>query len=234
MAPGSYLQASSTKLYVSFNVGPSVTTVKYTLTTMSAIFNLLSAVGGVTALTILVISTILKPYQEFHLKNSLIRSFYSVDRSNLGSQINTADNRKLPALAEMLSNRRAYTFDFWTYLWADRVSCYSLRKRPLIRRAIKKRQLHDESVKRLGRELDIMSLVSEQRLSAFCHKLLMSRHQRWLVNKSQRFNLAPEDPDKMVHIQSAEAKEARTIKSGYSWRTYASIETRTDKLDLYE
>lgn len=97
----------------------------------------------------------------------------------------------------MLSNRQAYTFDFWTYLWTDCISCYSLRKRPLIRRAIKKRELFQESVKRLGRELDIMGLVSEQRLSAFVHKLLMSRHQRWLINKSQRFNLAPEDPAKM-------------------------------------
>ena len=61
----------------------------------------------------------------------------------------------------------------------------------------KKRELFKESVKRLGRELDIMGLVSEQRLSAFVHKLLMSRHQRWLINKSQRFNLAPEDPAKM-------------------------------------
>ena len=38
----------------------------------------------------------------------------------------------------------------------------------------------------------------------------------------------------MVKIEEAEAKEARTIKSGYSWKTYASIETRTDKLDLFE
>ena len=157
-----------------------------------------------------------------------------MDTSNLGSQIDTSDKRKLPALAEMLSNRRAYNFNFLTYLWTDRVSCYCLRKRPLIRRAIKRRELHDESVKRLGRELDIMGLISEQRLSAFVHKLLMSRHQRWLINKSQRYNLAPEDPVKMEKIKQAEAKEARTIKSGYSWRTYASIETRTDKLDLFE
>ena len=79
-----------------------------------------------------------------------------------------------------------------------------------------------------------MSFVSEQRLSAFVHKLLLSRHQRWLVNKSQRYNLAPEDPVKMAKILGAEEKEARTIKSGYSWRTYSSIETRTDKLDLFE
>ena len=134
----------------------------------------------------------------------------------------------------MLSNRRAYTFDFFENFWSKLMCCYSLRKRPLIMRVIRKRRLHEESLKRLGRELDIMGLVSEQRLSAFCHKLLMSRHQRWLVNKSQRFNLAPEDPDKMVKIEEAEAKEARTIKSGYSWKTYSSIETRTDKLDLFE
>ena len=90
-----------------------------------------------------------------------MRSFYSVDKNPSGSQINTADARKLPALAEMLSNRRAYTFDYFTYLWTDRIFCYSLRRKPLIRRAIEKRRLHEECVKRLGRELDIMGLVSE-------------------------------------------------------------------------
>ena len=38
----------------------------------------------------------------------------------------------------------------------------------------------------------------------------------------------------MDKIIEAEAKEAQTIKPGYSWKTYASIETRTDKLDLFE
>ena len=166
----------STRLIAYMHVGTQITSVTYTLTVVSVFFAIIADVGGVVAIGILVISTALKPYQEFNLKNNLIRSFYSVDRSNLGSQINTEDPRKLPALAEMLSNRRAYEFDFWTYLWTDWVSCYSLRKRPLIRRAIKKRELRDESVKRLGRELDIMGLVSEQRLSAFVHKLLMSRH----------------------------------------------------------
>ena len=51
-----------TKLWVNIKVGPTITTVKYTLTKMTDIFNLLSAVGGVTALTFLVIYTILKPY----------------------------------------------------------------------------------------------------------------------------------------------------------------------------
>jgi len=46
--------------------------------------------------------------------------------------------------------------------------------------------------------------------------------------------LACDDQEKMVKIQKAEEKEARTIKPGYSWKTYSSIETRTDKLDLFE
>ena len=101
-------------------------------------------------------------------------------------------------------------------------------------RAIKRRRLHDESIQRLRRELDIVGLVSEQRLSAFVHKLLMSRHQRWLVNKFQRFNLAKRDPRRMEIIKEAELKEARTIKPGFSWKSYISIESKTDKLDLLE
>ena len=38
----------------------------------------------------------------------------------------------------------------------------------------------------------------------------------------------------MKIIKEAEEKEARTIKPGYSWRSYTSIESKTDKLDLLE
>jgi len=61
---------------------------------MTAITNLVAAVGGIIAITFLAIHIILKPYQEFNLKNKLIRSFYSVDISNKGSQIDTSDERK--------------------------------------------------------------------------------------------------------------------------------------------
>jgi len=116
------------------------------------------------------------------LKNNLVTSFYSVDKSNRGSQIDKENDRKLPALAEMLSNRRKYNYDFFSY-WCIKLSfcyrircCHCLQKKYFTPARVKAQELHDESVKRLGRELDIMALVSEQRLSAFAHKLLMSRH----------------------------------------------------------
>jgi hypothetical protein len=46
----------------SFQVGSQVTSVTYKLETIDAIFTLLGAVGGFTALTILAISSALKPY----------------------------------------------------------------------------------------------------------------------------------------------------------------------------
>jgi len=195
---------------------------------------LLAVLGGLTSLVHIIISALVRPYQEFSLKSNLISSFYSVDKSNKGSQINIEDDRKLPALAEMLSNRKKYTYSFCSYWCIKLRVCSCLNPKYFTLKRFKAQKLYDESVMRLGRELDIMALVSEQRLSAFAHKLLMSRHQRWLVNKSQRFNLACDDQEKMVKIQKAEEKEARTIKPGYSWKTYSSIETRTDKLDLFE
>ena len=56
------LHYQDTKLWVNIGVGTKITTVKYTMTKMTVIFDLLSDVGGLTALTFLVIYTILKPY----------------------------------------------------------------------------------------------------------------------------------------------------------------------------
>jgi len=57
-----YIVPDNLKVMASFQVGSQVTSVTYKLETIDAIFTLLGAVGGFTALTILAISTALKPY----------------------------------------------------------------------------------------------------------------------------------------------------------------------------
>jgi hypothetical protein len=128
---------------------------------MTALSQLLAAIGGVMSLVKILFSAVLMPYQEFSLKNNLVSSFYSVDKNNKGSQIDTEDERKLPALAEMLSNRRKYTYDFFSY-WCIKIRCCKyLRPKFYTLARIKAQKLHEESVKRLGRELDIITLISE-------------------------------------------------------------------------
>ena len=127
MAPMAPL-APSIRLMCNFVVlRHKIRTETYKLTGMTALSQLLAAIGGVASLVKILISFVLRPYQEFSLKNNLVSSFYSVDKSNKGSQIDTEDERKLPALAEMLSNRRKYTYDFCSY-WCIKLSCcYRIR-----------------------------------------------------------------------------------------------------------
>ena len=58
------------------------------------------------------------------------------------------------------------------------------------------------------RELDIVHYVQNLRLSQFTHKLTMSGHQRWFVNKFHKYILDTENTDLMMPIEDAEEKEA--------------------------
>ena len=61
------------------------------------------------------------------------------------------------SMAEMLSNRQEYEYSFAYYLlgyfaWIDSWRC---------RKAARLRQLHDESVRRLLKEIDVVSFVRD-------------------------------------------------------------------------
>ena len=84
------------------------------------------------------------------------------------------------------------------------------------------------------KELDIVSFVRDQRLSSFAHKLTMNGHQRWFVNKFQKYNLATEDLETMDKIKQAEDKEALRTRPGYSKESYASIAAHAMALNTHE
>ena len=69
-----------------------------------------------------------------------------MDKSNKGSRVDTDDKRKLPALAEMLSNRRTYNYQILKYFASKLACCYRLRAQPWVMRAIKRRRLHNDSI----------------------------------------------------------------------------------------
>ena len=111
------------------------------------------------------------------------------------------------SLAEMLSNRSHYSYNYWDYVCAHFTCCFTRWTK--CRSSSHRRRFHDESVRRLMQELDIVAFVRDQRLSSFAHKLTMNGHQRWFVNKFQKYNLATEDQEKMEEIKRTEEKEAR-------------------------
>jgi hypothetical protein len=116
---------------------------------------------------------LMKGYGKFQLETNLLRSFYSVDEGHAGHKVNKKENDVRLSLAEMLSHRSDYQFHFMSY-FCTKFACCCLKKYCV--KALAKKRLHNESVERLMRELDIVSFVRDQRLSSFAHKLVMSGH----------------------------------------------------------
>jgi len=157
-------------LRVNFGLDTQIVHAKYSKTTLAEVGNLLAIHAGLFLFTFVVFGAILKPYENFQFQNSMLTSFYSVNSNVTGSQINKGED--IPtALAEMLSNRTHYKYDFCSYMLGKfsccGVSCKAVRE---------KRKLHDDSIRRLMAELDIVSFVRDKRLSSFAHKLTMNGH----------------------------------------------------------
>ena len=177
------------------------------------------------------ISALMRGYGKFQLETELLRSFYSVDTGMAGHVIDVKENDARLSLAEMLSHRRDYQYNFMKYFFTT-CACCCLKKK--CKKALAKRRLHQDSVARLYNELDIVSFVRDQRLSSFAHKLTMSGHQRWFVSKFQKFNLSITDDAAMEKIKNSEQKEALRTRPGYSEQSYASIAARTMNLNTHE
>ncbi len=52
----------------------------------------------------------------------------------------------------------------------------------------------------------------------------MTGHQRWFVNKFQKYHLTTDHIERMEKIKAEEKKEAMRIKAGWSVETYASVD----------
>ena len=61
----------------------------------------------------------------------------------------------------------------------------------------------------------------------------MTGHQRWFVNKFQKYNLA-NDLEVMDQIKKSEKKEALRTQPGWSKESYQGIMTRARNLDVTE
>ena len=130
-------------------------------TSLTQFFWFISGLGGIVVCSYGLLNLLIGPYDAFQLQLALLKSFYSVDsdeKHGTGHLINTKESDVRLSVAEMLSNRKEYDFDFWTNLKA-KLACCCLRKRCF--RAVQLRRLHRESIKRLMRELDIVSFVRD-------------------------------------------------------------------------
>ena len=72
----------------------------------------------------------------------MIKSFYSVDKNNSGHKIDFSEEDVRLSLAEMLSNRQEYSYDFSQYIFSYFACCCKKR----CRNSRIRRKLHDESI----------------------------------------------------------------------------------------
>ena len=93
----------------------------------------------------------------------MIKSFYSVDMNSSGHKVDFAEKDVRSSVAEMLSNRQEYSYTFCQY-FTSRFACCC---KSTCQKSLALRKLHDESISRLMRELDIVNYVRNQRLSCF-------------------------------------------------------------------
>jgi hypothetical protein len=142
------------------------------MSAMSEIFSALSFFGSITVILFGCLYVILIPYESFQLELQMLKSFYSVSEHEAGSKINKDESDIRLSMAEMLSHRKQYEYSFCEHL-LTRFACCCRKKCKNLRQ---QRTLHNESVERLMRELDIVSFVRDQRLSSFAHKLTMNGH----------------------------------------------------------
>ena len=95
----------------------------------------------------------------------MIKAFYSVDLNSAGHKVDFAEKDVRSSVAEMLSNRQEYSYTFCLYFASNFAACCC--KRGFQKSLRLRRKVHDESISRLMRELDIVNYVRNARLSSF-------------------------------------------------------------------
>jgi hypothetical protein len=94
-------------------------------------------------------------YEKFKFQAAMIKSFYSVDMNSSGHKLDFTEKDVRLSVAEMLSNRQEYSYTFCQY-FASRFACCCKKG---CQKALARRKLHDKSISRLMRELDIVNYV---------------------------------------------------------------------------
>jgi hypothetical protein len=75
-------------------------------------------------------------------------------------------------------------------------------------------------------EIDIVSLIRLNRLTEFMQKLTLDRHQRYLVNKFNKYHISLDHDENLIHIER-QAAEERLTEPGYNCTNYS-----TENIDI--
>ena len=93
------------------------------------------------------------------------------------------------AMMRTVAERGKYFYNYSEYLLSLflRSVCCCCRHGPWLKRRIKKLERHEAASERLTQEIDIVKLLSLQRIGNFMAKLVLKKHQRALVTNFSKY-----------------------------------------------
>ena len=134
---------------------------------------------------------ILGSYETFKFENSLIGAVYPTSPQDMPSNDDEEDQGRATvkekkaqrAMMQTVAERGKYFYNYSEYFLAltMRCLCCCCGQGAWLQRRMKKLERHEAASQRLADEIDIVKLLSTQRISNFISKLVLKKHQRALV-----------------------------------------------------
>ena len=158
----------------------------------------LGVVGGFSGVVWSFLALIFGGYETFKFENSLIGAVYPTSPQDMPSWDDGADDEGGAGLKEQnakrammrtVAERGKYFFNYSEYLVSliIRSVCCCCHRGPWFKRRIKKLERHEAASQRLADEIDIIKLLSTQRIGQFMSKLVLKKYQRALVTNFSKY-----------------------------------------------
>lgn len=167
---------------------------------ISSLDIVLGLVGGLSGIVWAFLAILLGSYETFKFENSLIGAIYPTSPQEMPATNDDADNeggatfkeqKSKQAMMRTVAERGKYFYNYSEYLLSLilRFVCCCCSQGPWLKRRIKKLKRHEAASERLANEIDIVKLLSIQRVGHFMAKLVLKKHQRALVTNFSKYQL---------------------------------------------
>lgn len=159
---------------------------------------MLGVVGGFSGVVWSFLALLFGSYETFKFENSLIAAVYPTSPQEMPSWDDDADNdgrailkeqKAKRAMMRTVAERGKYFFNYSEYLMSLllRSVCCCCQRGVWFKRRMKKLERHEAASQRLADEVDIIKLLSMQRIGHFMSKLVLKKYQRALVTNFSKY-----------------------------------------------
>ena len=151
----------------------------------------LGLVGGLSGIVWALLAMILGSYETFKLENSLIGAVYPTSPQDMPTndqeddqvRATVKEKKAQRAMMRTVAERGKYFYNYSEYFLSLilRCLCGCCSQGAWLQRRMMKLERHEAASQRLADEIDIVKLLSTQRVGRFVSKLVLKKHQRALV-----------------------------------------------------